>query len=114
MNIEIMRNTLYKAYLDDFSAFCNKLGGTTGDVMGNLLSFEVHSHPQICQSRHASAGWLCRQSVDMLCEGEVAEESFLHSARGRWSNSFGAVKASAEPALPAAAQGWIEPFLGAM
>jgi len=41
MNIEIMRNTLYKAYLDDFSAFCNKLGGTTGDVMGNLLSFEV-------------------------------------------------------------------------
>ncbi|CAL5218444.1 g125 [Coccomyxa viridis] len=41
MNIEIMRNTLYKAYLDDFSAFCNKLGGTTGDVMGNLLSFEA-------------------------------------------------------------------------
>ena len=41
MNIEIMRNTLYKAYLDDFSAFCNKLGGTTADVMGNLLSFEV-------------------------------------------------------------------------
>ena len=41
MNIEIMRNTLYKAYLDDFSAFCNKLGGTTAEVMGNLLSFEV-------------------------------------------------------------------------
>eukprot|EP00775_Hariotina_reticulata_P002761 gene2761-3055_t len=33
MNIEIMRNTLYKAYLDDFAAFCNKLGGTTGDDM---------------------------------------------------------------------------------
>ena len=44
MNIEIMRNTLYKAYLDDFSAFCNKLGGTTANVMGNLLSFEVPSH----------------------------------------------------------------------
>ena len=42
MNIEIMRNTLYKAYLDDFSAFCNKLGGTTAEVMGNLLSFEVN------------------------------------------------------------------------
>ena len=41
MNIEIMRNTLYKAYLDDFSAFCTKLGGTTAEVMGNLLSFEV-------------------------------------------------------------------------
>lgn len=41
MNIEIMRNTLYKAYLDDFAAFCNKLGGTTAEVMGSLLSFEV-------------------------------------------------------------------------
>ena len=47
MNIEIMRNTLYKAYLDDFSAFCTKLGGTTAEVMGNLLSFEVGpSHSQ--------------------------------------------------------------------
>ncbi|CAK0737150.1 V-type proton ATPase subunit d2 [Coccomyxa viridis] len=41
MNIEIMRNTLYKAYLDDFSAFCTKLGGTTAEVMSNLLSFEA-------------------------------------------------------------------------
>lgn len=43
MNIEIMRNTLYKAYLDDFAAFCNKLGGTTAEVMGSLLSFEVRA-----------------------------------------------------------------------
>ena len=42
MNIEIMRNTLYKAYLDDFAKFCNKLGGSTAAVMGDLLSFEVH------------------------------------------------------------------------
>lgn len=43
MNIEIMRNTLYKAYLDDFAKYCNKMGGSTADVMGDLLSFEVHS-----------------------------------------------------------------------
>ena len=43
MNIEIMRNTLYKAYLDDFAAFCGRLGGTTGEVMGSLLSFEVQN-----------------------------------------------------------------------
>jgi hypothetical protein len=36
-----MRNTLYKAYLDDFAAFVHRLGGTTGGVMGELLSFEV-------------------------------------------------------------------------
>ncbi|KAK9822704.1 hypothetical protein WJX81_004748 [Elliptochloris bilobata] len=41
MNIEIMRNTLYKAYLDDFAAFCRRLGGATAEVMGGLLSFEA-------------------------------------------------------------------------
>lgn len=41
MNIEIMRNTLYKAYLDDFAQFCQKLGGATAEIMGDLLAFEV-------------------------------------------------------------------------
>lgn len=41
MNIEIMRNTLYKAYLDDFAQFTSKLGGATSEVMGDLLSFEA-------------------------------------------------------------------------
>mmetsp|Transcript_18805 Transcript_18805/g.56846 ORF Transcript_18805/g.56846 Transcript_18805/m.56846 type:complete len:352 (-) Transcript_18805:134-1189(-) len=41
MNIEILRNTLYKAYLDDFDKFCSKLGGATAVVMGDLLAFEA-------------------------------------------------------------------------
>ena len=41
MNIEIMRNTLYKAYLDDFAHFCQGLGGATAEIMGDLLAFEV-------------------------------------------------------------------------
>lgn len=41
MNIEIMRNTLYKAYLDDFADFCSHLGSTTSEVMTDLLAFEV-------------------------------------------------------------------------
>ncbi|KAI3431669.1 hypothetical protein D9Q98_004716 [Chlorella vulgaris] len=41
MNIEVMRNTLYKAYLDDFSSFVHGVGGTTGAVMGEMLSFEA-------------------------------------------------------------------------
>ncbi len=36
-----MRNTLYKAYLDDFAAFVHRVGGTTSAVMSELLSFEV-------------------------------------------------------------------------
>lgn len=41
MNIEIMRNTLYKAYLEDFYKFCKKLGGATAEIMLNLLAFEA-------------------------------------------------------------------------
>ena len=46
MNIEIMRNTLFKAYLDDFARFCSKLGGATAEVMGSLLAFEVRADVQ--------------------------------------------------------------------
>ena len=48
MNIEIMRNTLYKAYLDDFAQFTSKLGGATSEVMGDLLSFEVRVSKWAC------------------------------------------------------------------
>lgn len=41
MNIEIIRNTLYKAYLEDFSQFCSSLGDPTASVMQNILSFEA-------------------------------------------------------------------------
>ncbi len=41
MNIEIMRNTLYKAYLDDFARYCHTLGGATAEIMADLLAFEV-------------------------------------------------------------------------
>lgn len=41
MNIEIIRNTLYKAYLEDFYAFCQGVGSATADVMCKLLEFEA-------------------------------------------------------------------------
>lgn len=37
MNIEIIRNTLYKAYLEDFYGFCKQLGGATAEVMSEIL-----------------------------------------------------------------------------
>jgi V-type H+-transporting ATPase subunit d len=37
LNIEIIRNTLYKAYLEDFYQFCQSLGGPTAEVMGEIL-----------------------------------------------------------------------------
>ncbi|CAH1780406.1 unnamed protein product [Owenia fusiformis] len=41
MNIEIIRNTLYKAYLEDFYKFCKELGGATAEVMCEALAFEA-------------------------------------------------------------------------
>lgn len=41
MNIEIIRNTLFKAYLEDFYAYCMRLGGVTAEVMHDILMFEA-------------------------------------------------------------------------
>ena len=37
MNIEIIRNTVYKAYLEAFYKFCQELGGSTAEVMCEIL-----------------------------------------------------------------------------
>jgi V-type H+-transporting ATPase subunit d len=41
LNIEIIRNTLYKAYLQDFYRYCQTLGGVTAEVMSQILQFEA-------------------------------------------------------------------------
>jgi len=41
LHIEIIRNTVYKAYLEDFYHFCSSLGSPTTDVMHRILSFEA-------------------------------------------------------------------------
>lgn len=41
LNIEIIRNTLYKAYLEDFYQFSSSLGGVTTEAMQELLAFEA-------------------------------------------------------------------------
>ena len=41
LNIEIIRNTLYKSYLEDFDAYCQSLGGPTAEIMHRILSFEA-------------------------------------------------------------------------
>lgn len=41
MNIEVVRNTLYKAYLEDFYKVCQNMGGQTSDIMTEILKFEA-------------------------------------------------------------------------
>ena len=38
VQIEILKNSLMKLYLEDFSAFCEKMGGETATIMCGLLS----------------------------------------------------------------------------
>lgn len=47
MNIEIIRNTLYKAYLEAFYKFCKDLGGTTADTMCEILAVRYFSYNQL-------------------------------------------------------------------
>jgi hypothetical protein len=42
MNIEIIRNTLYKTYLEDFYNFCQTLGDPTGTIMAEILKVYFH------------------------------------------------------------------------
>ncbi|KAM0753614.1 ATPase, V0 complex, subunit D [Meredithblackwellia eburnea MCA 4105] len=41
LNIEIIRNTLYRSYLEDFHNFVLSLGSPTSDIMSPLLCFEA-------------------------------------------------------------------------
>lgn len=41
LNIEIIRNTVYKAYLEDFYNFVGTLGSPTSEVMQTILAFEA-------------------------------------------------------------------------
>lgn len=41
LNIEIIRNTLYKAYLEDFHRFCSTFSSPTSEIMERILQFEA-------------------------------------------------------------------------
>jgi V-type H+-transporting ATPase subunit d len=40
-NVEIIRNTLHRAYLRDFYDYCMHQGGATAEIMGDILAFEA-------------------------------------------------------------------------
>lgn len=44
MNIEIIRNSLFKAYLEDFYQFCQSLDPSTAEVMGEILKVNLSSN----------------------------------------------------------------------
>ena len=43
VNIEVIRQTLYKAYLEDFYHLCKRIGGPTAEGMLPILEVRVYS-----------------------------------------------------------------------
>ena len=60
LNIEIIRNSLYKAYLEDFHRFTQSLGGTTATAMGEIVAWVL--------VRYRFPG---KRLIDALVEGEA-------------------------------------------
>ncbi|KII69268.1 V-type proton ATPase subunit d 1 [Thelohanellus kitauei] len=40
MHVEVIRSTVYKTYLEEFFCLCEKIGGTTFEIMKPLLEYE--------------------------------------------------------------------------
>ncbi|XP_013924676.1 PREDICTED: V-type proton ATPase subunit d 2 [Thamnophis sirtalis] len=88
MNIELMRNKLYKSYLEAFYAFCKKEGGTTADIMCPILEFEADRRAFIItinsfgtelskedrQKLYPTCGRLYPEGLDMLAKTEDYEQ----------------------------------------
>lgn len=45
LNVDTMKDKLYKEYLTAFMEFCKSLGGTTAEVMTELLEFKLIDEP---------------------------------------------------------------------
>ncbi|KAK2465336.1 hypothetical protein APHAL10511_002690 [Amanita phalloides] len=108
LNIEIIRNTVYKAYLEDFYSFCSTLDSPTSDVMHRILSFEADRRtinitinsfgtelskeqraklfPNIGRLFPAGNNQLARademEHVRMACDSVMEYRSFFDSASG--------------------------------
>ncbi|XP_041659526.1 V-type proton ATPase subunit d 1-like [Cheilinus undulatus] len=88
MEVEILRNKLYKAYLESFHAFCENIGGATKDIMCPILEFEADRRAFIitvnsfgtdlsCADRSAlypSCGKLHPEGLLLLAKAEEHEQ----------------------------------------
>ncbi|XP_017082591.2 probable V-type proton ATPase subunit d 2 [Drosophila eugracilis] len=106
IDVEIIRATLYKAYLENFYAYCNKLGGNTADVMSKLLSFEADRRaitiamnaigsdisPKNRLKMFPSCGFLSKAALDTMStlneRDKIRELCNLYEGYGRMFDNF--------------------------
>lgn len=82
VNIEIIRNLLYKAYLADFRAYCARIGGATAELMAELLQFEADRRA-INITLNSFGTELTRDEREKLlpCTGELFPEGIARLSR---------------------------------
>lgn len=84
LNIEIVRNCLYKAYLDDFAQWCAKeLGNPSDEIMARLLTFEADKRSINICINSLDTELTAEEKIKMLPNiGLLSEESMkLHMAQ---------------------------------
>jgi V-type H+-transporting ATPase subunit d len=98
LNIEIIRNTLYKAYLEDFYYYCQQLGGTTAEVMGRVLSFEADRRAINITLNSFGTELSKDDRASLFCSfGQLYPEGLARLARADDADQvYGAVEAYAE------------------
>merc|ERR1712179_816379 len=70
MNIEIIRNTLYKSYLESFYNFCVNIGGETADVMCEILGLKLTE--ELLSSPSTRSGLSSPKMTEKSCIQHVA------------------------------------------
>mmetsp|Transcript_5278 Transcript_5278/g.12726 ORF Transcript_5278/g.12726 Transcript_5278/m.12726 type:complete len:351 (+) Transcript_5278:40-1092(+) len=95
LNIEVIRNTLYKAYLEDFYAFTQKLGGGTAEVMGEILKFEADRRAINITINSLDTELTKEGRADLYCNfGELYSEGITRLER---AENHDAVRSAVEP-----------------
>jgi len=106
LNVELIKDRLYKEYLTDFYNFClNEVGGTTGEVMKGLLEFEADkrainiavnsmAHPDITKDEkellNPPFGTLYPEGFLMLAEAKE-DDTIYSELQKNYGDSFGRI-----------------------
>merc|ERR1712217_940874 len=73
-DLEVMKATLKKAWLEDFYGFCQGIGGTTAETMGHMLKTEADFRVLLVT--------LNALNTDLMSEGKAEERVALYPSFG--------------------------------
>lgn len=101
-NLELLRNSLYKAYLEAFHRFCvQEVGGLTGEVMHELLSFEADRRAIAITLNALAVAGVSRDDRSALYVSGLGALHPQGTARLAAATDYDGVRAAVEATAPA-------------